>query len=1333
MSRQPNGGFIGKENITDSTTASGMYTLSDAAQKVANNEYPTARYTASRSLRFSAARSTYLNRTPSVAGNRKTWTWSGWVKRGLVDGNYRCLFEAGTSNPWFGLLFSNSGVDNKIQISFSSGTSPGTATTAEYRDPSAWYHIVVAVDTTQAISSNRVKLYVNGVQITSFSTTNYPSQNFDTQVNSTVRHTIGNNSADLSSYFDGYMSEVNFIDGQALTPSAFGESDVRTGEWKPKRYAGTYGTNGFYLSFANNSTTSTLGLDDGTGLPGSGAGSNDWTSVNHSVSIGVNYDSMTDVPGVGSQVTNDTGNVTRGNYCTWNNASPTFQDTSFSNGNLNVRSATNGLKTAIGTMSVGVGKWYFEQIITENSDPYRAWIGFIEPSMRMDANGGFYLNDAPGFSATWNLGNTTVSYGTQSVFKSSPGSAFEITTATVSDTKALNDVYMFAYDGTTGKVWFGKNGTWFNSGNPNTGANPAGTLSLNYQYSPAVNLNVTGSGNAVTLNAGQRPFTYTPPAGFKSLCTTNLPEPTIKRPQDHFDIKLWTGNGGSQTIGNTSRKTDNYEISRSLRFNSADSSQLTRTPATAGNRKTWTWSGWVKRGALGSNRMIFNCDNGTTDATFGSISFLSSDSLNFGAYNVAWRVSTQVFRDPAAWYHIVVAFDTTQATAANRVKMYVNGVQITAFSTSNDPTLNTDYAINQAAIHNIGKNYSGFNYFDGYLAEVNLIDGQALTPESFGVFDVDGSWQAKRYIGTYGTNGFHLNFSDNSNTTATTLGKDQAGSNNWTPNNFSVAAGINNDSLVDVPTNWGGDDVDSGGEVRGNYAILNNSDKGSVVTVSNGGLGWAQSTTTAQAIRATLPMPTGKWYWELNAASNNSPGILKQSGSISAFVGADSKGWSYFVDGTLYNNNSSVAFGATHTGSDIISVAFDADAGKLWFAKNGTWQASGNPSTGANAINVPLDPNDLYYPAMSTSVTGAVVGTVNFGQRAFTYTPPTGFKSLNTKNMDEQYPFVSGPDLVWIKRRNAASSHTITDTVRGANREIWSNLTTAEQSGTGQFITQFNSNGFVLGASQSGTGDANISGGTYVGWCWNAGSRTVGNSDGTINSTIRASKESGFSIVSYNGTLSGTPNPLPSVGHGLGTAPKFIIGKSLSAVGVESGNYFVWHSDAGVGNWLRLNLTNAVADISSNGGGTMVAPNNSVFYTPYISGSNISGNRYIAYCWSEIPGYSKFGKYTGNGSADGPFVYCGFKPRWVLIRSTSGARDWLLYDTSRLSYNTGPEGPLQSNTSGTPYNNTGYVDGVDILSNGFKLRAATTNLNASGETMIYTAFAEHPFRYSTSR
>jgi hypothetical protein len=344
---------------------------------------------------------------------------------------------------------------------------------------------------------------------------------------------------------------------------------------------------------------------------------------------------------------------------------------------------------------------------------------------------------------------------------------------------------------------------------------------------------------------------------------------------------------------------------------------------------------------------------------------------------------------------------------------------------------------------------------------------------------------------------------------------------------------------------------------------------------------------------------------------------------------------------------------------------------------------------------------------------------VNFGQRTFAYTPPAGFKSLNTKNLNEQSPFANGPDLVWIKRRNGSSQHTISDTVRNSNRELFSSSTAAEQSGTGQFLQEFNSNGFTLGGSQSGTGDANITGGTYVGWNWNAGSRSVGNQDGTINSTVRANPAAGFSIVSYTGTgANGT------VGHGLGVAPSMILVKRRDT----TNDWAVQHISVPATQVMTFNTT-AVATTASTFQNSN--PTLSTFSIAGISSAtNASGGTYVAYCWSEIEGYSRFGRYTGNGSTDGPFVYTGFSPKYIMWKRTDATGDWIVQDTSRAVANP-RDATLYPHLSAVEAVGGGYP--IDILSNGFKLRNSASFANANGGSYIYAAFAEMPSRYALAK
>jgi hypothetical protein len=459
--------------------------------------------------------------------------------------------------------------------------------------------------------------------------------------------------------------------------------------------------------------------------------------------------------------------------------------------------------------------------------------------------------------------------------------------------------------------------------------------------------------------------------------------------------------GSANSLLLASAADDGYNIERSLRFNSADSAYLSRTPASAGNRKTWTWAGWVKRSTFGSNQRTLFSTVGAGDATTGILGFDSSDRLFFGGFVTNWVVSSAVYRDPSAWFHVVCVQDTTQATASNRVKLYVNGIEITAYSTDNRSSIsqNADLGINRTDSHSIGRQDGGSptHYFPGYLADIHFIDGQALDPTSFGEFDATtGVWVPKAYTGTYGTNGFFLEFADNSSNTATTLGKDTSGNgNNWTPNNLSVTAGTGNDSLVDVPTNGAQTDTGAGGQVRGNYCTLNPLASGSAITLSNGNLDGSVGTGTGSndVVFGTIGIASGKWYWEVTANSG-SGGTYRAIGigktALNPDNGVSTGTYVYYGSGEKAIDGSGSSYGASYTNGDVIGVAFDADAGTLTFYKNGTTQ--GTAATGLTAGP---------YVALAGKAEGALTWawSCNFGQRPFAYTAPSGFKALNTANL----------------------------------------------------------------------------------------------------------------------------------------------------------------------------------------------------------------------------------------------------------------------------------------------------------------------------------------------
>jgi len=796
-----------------------------------------------------------------------------------------------------------------------------------------------------------------------------------------------------------------------------------------------------------------------------------------------------------------------------------------------------------------------------------------------------------------------------------------------------------------------------------------------------------------------------------------------------------------------------YNLTRSLRFRASASAYLNRTPASATNRQQWTWSGWVKRGTLTSSYpTIFGAATDSNnynalrfyDAATGYLQF----SYVVGGVDTIRIATTQVFRDPSAWYHIVLAVDTTQATASNRFKLYVNGNQVTSFSYATYPAQNTNMWVNQATTHGIGYDPSIGYYYDGYLTEINFVDGQQLTPSSFGSTNaLTGVWQPARYTGTYGTNGFYLNFTDNSALTTSSnvgLGKDFSGNGNyWTTNNISITAGVTYDSMTDVPTLTSA--------TAANFPTLNQLNgfkQSSSLVLSNANLTASYDRTTFNSwVPATIAIPTtGKWYWEWIQTADTTTGLPWGACgvlNVTAPIGTQYPNNYRMIFGTNGNKISeggSVAYGSAGVLNDIFAVAVDMSSGKIFFAKNNVWQGSADPVAGTNAAYTDIVSSGFTW-APGFYFSGDLTGTVsiNFGQRPFTYTPPTGFVALNTYNlptstilagnkvMDATLYTGNGstqsivnaagfkPDLVWIKCRSAVVSHNLADSVRGATLGLASNGTGAEYTQNG--FTSFNSNGFGLAADTSQ--QVNNNGSTFVGWQWQAGQgSTSSNTNGSITSTVSVNASAGFSVVTYTGTGANA-----TVGHGLGVAPSLVIVKQRSAAGND---WQVYHSSLGQNQAIQLNATNAAGTYSNYWYNGMTS---SVFgINGSYAGINASAATYVAYCWTPIAGYSAFGSYTGNGSTDGPFVYTGFQPKFVMIKRTDSTGYWHMLDSVRDPYNVTQNYLLanSSNAESTPNN-------LDFLSNGFKLRDSSGELNASGGTYIYMVFATNPFRNSLAR
>jgi hypothetical protein len=763
-----------------------------------------------------------------------------------------------------------------------------------------------------------------------------------------------------------------------------------------------------------------------------------------------------------------------------------------------------------------------------------------------------------------------------------------------------------------------------------------------------------------------------------------------------------------------SASTGDYQISRSLRFNSADSAYLNRTFTTPTSNTSWSFSFWLKRSTLATQQYFLNVNSYCGIGT-------NSDSIVFwNNAGTTLATSTAVFRDVSAWYHVVVVSNGTTITA------YVNNSSVLSYT-------GTITNLNSAVVHNIGRDQtSNSAYLNGYMTEINFIDGQALTPSSFGETDTQtGVWQPKAYSGSYGTNGFYLNFSDNSNTTAATLGKDYSGNgNNWTPNNFSVTAGAGNDSMVDSPTQYGFD-TGVGGTVRGNYATFNPLIKVvSQPTLSNGNLlstapaGWSSAV-------GTIGVTSGKWYWEIvNGNSDAFVGICGDNATLGTDAPQSSTGTILYYGNTGNKRIDTVdtAYGSAFS-TQTIGVALDIDGGTIVFYRDNVSQ--GSISLSSSTLN-----GRTIFPLSGVISTTA---TVNFGQRPFTYTAPSGFKALCTQNLPtptigattatQAGKFfnavtytgtgsslgVTGvgfqPDWVWVKSRSAATDHGLYDAVRGVQKQLESNGTGAETTET-TGITAFGSDGFTTGA----LAQLNTSSATYVAWNWKANGSGSSNTAGSITSTVSASTTSGFSVVTYTGTGANA-----TVGHGLGVAPAMVIYKNRTS----SSTWIVYHTSISPTNLLTFTSgaqQNLPAYFNS------LAATSSVLNIGSNSDMNASGANQLAYCFAPIAGYSAFGSYTGNGSTDGPFVFTGMRPAYLMIKRSSAIEGWYIYDVARGTYNViGPYLLTESSAAEA----SGTI--VDFLSNGFKIRESGNGNNASGSTYIYMAFASNPFKYSLAR
>ena len=557
---------------------------------------------------------------------------------------------------------------------------------------------------------------------------------------------------------------------------------------------------------------------------------------------------------------------------------------------------------------------------------------------------------------------------------------------------------------------------------------------------------------------------------------------------------------------------------------------------------------------------------------------------------------------------------------------------------------------------------------------------------------------------------------------------DDSGNNNdWQPN-----GGITTESTVtDTPTPYAD---------GGNYAVLNPLSLTSAGGSLSGGNLTLQTTTGTPHVIATATMAIKtKSYCEFTIASSLGSAVGPMVIDLNQPSTSSSNAVLYIASGTVYTPDANTGY-PSFTNGDTIGIAYDPDTKNVWFSKNNTW-ISGDPVAGTGGFTNSVFGSNVTFAFDDETSSYAATVHANFGQRPFAYTPPTGFKALHTGNLPDS-SIVDGskyfdvnayagsssaqsivnsgemqPDFVWIKSRSDTSWHNLFDSVRGIDKQLYSNATNSETTDA-NLITSLNSNGFSLYANRS---DVNANGISYVAWQWKANGTGVSNTDGSITSTVSANPTAGFSIVSYTGDGDATT---ATIGHGLGVKPAMIIIKNRDSGGnIE---WAVYHSSLGATAALNLQTTGAANTWS--GWFNDTEPTTTVFT---VKRQNWTSIRHIAYCFAEVESYSKFGSYTGNGSADGPFVFTGFRPKYVLFKSSSlSGSSWGIKDGARFPVNV-MTGYLFAESSGAEGTATSLD--IDFLSNGFKFRGTSSDGNQSGATYIYMAFAENPFKNSLAR
>jgi len=1427
----PNGVTLSNDTISGTPTGYLAETATNFTITATDDENQTAtrsftltvivnfyEYEIANSLKFNDNDASYLSWTPTSAGNRRTWTWSGWVKTANLT--YNSLFFAYPgSSTLTGLYFTGASYGNKIQFyDYVAPTDYGYVTEAVVRDPSSWYHIVCAVDTTQAINTNRIKLYVNGVQQTFDQNYGDMPQNYETSINNTCVHWMGREDGLVGNYADHYLSEVNFVDGQALAPTDFGQT--KEGVWVPKNYTGTYGTNGFHLPMLHDDT-----VEGFSTILYRGEGSGDATT--HYVG-GVGF--KPDLVWIKDR---DSGSYP---HLLFDSVRGSGRKALQSNSTAGEGMPNNSYDRLTEFNDDGftlMGGQYGSAYVDRGNEQAVAWC--------WDMNGN-------GTGPRYNL--TKVGTASHSTSQSAIGGSsmwFDGSSGALTLDEGYPDALVFDNDFTY-EFWVNCNAAdQLSAGGAVIGNYDSGQpapMQFRFMDTGTISVHANGTSTWSMLSGSFTSVGYTNNtwqhwAIVRKNSVITLYRDGVAQGTAEYSLNQTLQGATTFCIGSSQQTNwfegyiDEVRVSNIARYNSdftpsttaftndRNTILLVHSDTTHGSTSYTDSSGadentdgsitsYVSANTTYGQSIVSYTGNGTAGATYGhglnstpelimtklrgTADWLVYDYVNGGTKYLQLNTDAASQLGSGAWNNTdptssVVTVGTAGTSNTNgsnyisycfhsvsgysKIGSYTgDGTTSNAITTGFRPALvilkRTDSANDWLIIDSLRENGTDDNelHANSSAAEAN---DERLEFTDTG-FTLKAGYGASNYSGgTY----IYIAFADKR---SNAFWKDTSGNqNDWTYHNLNRT-----DLLLESPTN--------------NFATLNPLDYYHSPTWSEGNLKWTGSSVSVG--KSTMGRKTGKFYFEICQLSSITPsypiiyGMCElENGTNSSTHTAQDQGFFIYSDNGNAHSIMAVVNGSTthNTGyfsklwpGDVVQFAYDADTGKAWAGINGKWLNNGDPAAGTGYIHQfsgdytmgpCMDHAGVAYTAclnagQDSSFAGRLESQYNTdseGNGDFHYEPPSGYLALCNDNLPANtFDLLSGekpsdyfntviwsgddstsrgitgvgfqPDFVWLKGRAAFRAHELVDVVRGGDSNLLYNLGTytaqaedidlaGNNNGSSSFgaIKQFDSDGFTVRDGNSGRTNVNASGENYVAWNWKAGGTPISNTNGSITSSVSANTNAGFSIVSFT-----SRNQADTIGHGLSQAPDMIILKSRD----NSYNWSVYHSSQG--NTARGVINSTDAWFPSAAFWNNTSPTSTVFSigTHIEFGGN--SDDMIAYCWHDVPGFSKFGSYEGNGAtgspADGTFVYTGFRPAFILIKCSSHVDDWHgPYDNVRGPYN--QRSPLlYAGLSGGENVGTNHLD---LLSNGFKLRS--DNLNQSGRTFIYMAFAEDPFKYGNAR